>query len=217
MLDVPSLAAFAATMSAEDLRGACGPYSMDSAGVQTCIICLESDPPPIQSGCACRSDTGLAHVGCLIETAVAQRPHRGAKVWWECQTCGQHFTGAMRTGLAEALWSRVCDEAEESAERLAAADNLAHARKGQGRYAEAERIIRQVLGVRRRVLGEEHPETLTSANNLASSLAHQGKHAEAEEMLQAALAARRRVLGSAQCPPRHAQACHCRNLGGNAV
>jgi hypothetical protein len=31
----------------------------------------------------------------------------------------------MQTGLAEAWWSRVCDEAEDSAERLAAAHNLA--------------------------------------------------------------------------------------------
>ena len=45
-----------------------------------CIVCLDSDPPPIQSGCACRSDTGLAHVGCLIQKAVAQQPHRGTKV-----------------------------------------------------------------------------------------------------------------------------------------
>ncbi len=101
---------------------------MASAGIEphecVCIICMGSDPPPIQSGCACRSDTGLAHVGCLIETAVAQRPHRGKKVWWECQTCGQRFTGAMRTGLAEAWWSRVCEQAEESEERLAAAGNL---------------------------------------------------------------------------------------------
>ena len=60
-----------------------------------CIVCLDSDPPPIQSGCACRSDTGLAHVGCLIEKAVAQQPHRGNAVWWECQTCGQQLTGAI--------------------------------------------------------------------------------------------------------------------------
>jgi hypothetical protein len=71
-----------------------------------------SDPPPIQSSCACRSDTGLAHVGRLVEKAV-QQSRRGNKVWWECQTCGQHFTGAMRTGLAELWWSRVHDEAEE--------------------------------------------------------------------------------------------------------
>ena len=72
---------------------------MASAGIEphecVCIVCLDSDPPPIQSGCACRSDTGLAHIGCLIEKAVAQRPHRGNKVWWQCQTCGQQFTGTM--------------------------------------------------------------------------------------------------------------------------
>ena len=157
---------------------------MASAGVEphecVCIVCLDSDPPPIQSGCACRSDTGLAHVGCLIEKAVAQQPHRGDAVWWECQTCGQPFTGAMRTGLAEAWWSWVCDEAEESEERLAAAANLATSLSHQGKHAEAERIEREVLRARRRVLGEEHPSTLLCANNLASSLSDQGKHAEAE-------------------------------------
>jgi hypothetical protein len=91
---------------------------MASAGIEphecACIVGLDSDLLPIQSGCACRSDTGLAHVGCLIEKAVAQQPYRGYAVWWECQTCGQPFTGRMQTGLAEAWWSRVCDEAEES-------------------------------------------------------------------------------------------------------
>ncbi len=90
-----------------------GVSRLASAGMEphecVCIVCLDSDPPPIQSGCACRSDTGLAHVGCLIEKAVVQHPHRGNAVWWECLTCGQQFTGAMRTGLAEAWWSRVCD------------------------------------------------------------------------------------------------------------
>ena len=172
---------------------------MATAGMEphecACIVCLDSEPPPIQSGCACRSDTGLAHVGCLVEKAVAQQPHRGNAVWWECQTCGQHFTGAMRTGLAEAWWSRVCDEAEESAERLAAAHNLGAARHSDGRYAEAESIHREVLGARRRVLGEEHPDTLTSAGNLAASLSNQGKHAEAERIFRGVLGARRRVLG----------------------
>ena len=139
-----------------------------SSSVETecvCTICLDSDPPPIQSGCACRSDTGLAHLDCLIEKAVSQQAHRGFKVWRECQTCGQYFTGAMRTGLGEAWWSRVCDEAAESAERLSAAHNLASCRLGDGRFADAERIHRDVLGVRRRVLGEEHPDTLTSAGD----------------------------------------------------
>ena len=100
-----------------------------------CTICLDSDPPPIQSGCACRSDSGLAHLECLVEKAVVQQAHRGVKVWLECQTCGQNFTGAMRTGLGEALWSRVRGEAEESAERLGAALHLAECRRLDGEYA----------------------------------------------------------------------------------
>ena len=65
---------------------------MASAGIGphecVCIIRLDSDPPPVQSGCACRSDTGLAYVGCLVEKAVVQQPHRGNAVWWKCQTWG---------------------------------------------------------------------------------------------------------------------------------
>ncbi len=166
-----------------------------SAEAACCIICLDSDPPPIQSGCACRSDTGLAHLDCLIEKVVSQQAHRGTKVWWECQTCGQRFTGAMRTGLGEAWWSRMCDQAEESAERLCAAHNLATCRLFDGEYAVAERIEREVLGVQRRVLGEEHPDTLESAGNLALSLSHQGKYGDAERIEREVLGARRRVQG----------------------
>jgi len=169
-----------------------------------CIICLDSDPPPIQSGCACRGDGGLAHVGCLTEKAVSQQAYRGNEVWWECQTCEQNFTGAMRFGLAEAWWSRVCKSTVHrrskcfvTEERLSAAGNLAVCRREQGKYAEAETIHREVLSMRRRVLGEEHPDTLTGASDLASSLSEQGKYAEAGEMFQATLTARQRVLGSA--------------------
>jgi hypothetical protein len=160
-----------------------------------CIICLESGPPPIQSGCACRSDSGLAHLDCLIEKAVAQQAHRGYDVWMMCQTCEQTFTGAMRTGFAEAWLSRVCDQAEESDERLCAAHNLAVSRRFEGKYADAERINREVLDVQRRVLGEEHPDTLRSADHLALSLMHQGKHADAERINREVLGAKRRVLG----------------------
>jgi hypothetical protein len=39
---------------------------------QQCFICLDSNAPPIQSGCACRGDGGLAHVDCLIQVAASQ-------------------------------------------------------------------------------------------------------------------------------------------------
>ncbi len=166
-----------------------------SVEAECCIICLDCDPPPIQSGCACRSDTGLAHVNCLIEKAVSQQAHRGFEVWRQCQTCGQDFTGAMRTGLGEAWWSRVCVQAEESAERLGAAHNLGGCRFRDGKYAEAERIEREVLDVMRRVLGEEHPDALASANNLALSLSYQGKHADAERINREVLGLERRTIG----------------------
>jgi hypothetical protein len=117
-----------------------------------------------------------------------------------------HGPGAMRTGLAETLWSRVCDEAEESEERLDAANNLADARRNDGQYAEAELIEREpeVLEARRRVLGEEHPHTLTSAGNLAVSLRllNQRKHAEAEQIHREVpvLNVLRRVLAGEEHP-----------------
>ncbi len=86
---------------------------------------------------------------------------------------------------------------KEHPHTLTSAGNLASSLWDQGKYAEAERIHREVLGVKRRVLGEEHPSTLNAVGNLAQSLSYQGKHAEAEEMLQVAPAAFRSVLGSA--------------------
>ncbi len=88
-------------------------------------------------------------------------------MWWECQTCGQPFTGQMQTGLAEAWWGRVANRPEHNKERLDAAQNLANARYGDARYAESERINRDVYAVRRRVLGAEHLDTLQSAGHLA--------------------------------------------------
>jgi hypothetical protein len=62
-----------------------------------CIICLDTSPPPIQSGCACRGDSGLAQIACLVQAAASQQARRGwgvlytIVVWQcaqqECQTC----------------------------------------------------------------------------------------------------------------------------------
>ena len=65
----------------------------------------------------------------------------------------------------------------------------------QGKYAQAEAIQREVIGVQKRVLGADHPKTLTTANNLASSLFVQGQLTEAERMMQVTLASCQRVLG----------------------
>ena len=132
-----------------------------------CIICYASVPPPIQSGCACRSDSGLAQG----KYADAERIER-------------EVLGALR---------RV--QGEEHPDTLSSAHNLASMLSQQGKHADAERIHREVLDVTRRVVGEEHPATLSSANNLAVSLSQQGKYADAERIGREVLGVRRQVLG----------------------
>ena len=161
----------------------------------TCYVCYESQPPPIQSGCACRDEAGFVHIGCMVQVAVSQVGHRGTIAWWKCHTCKQTFTGAMRTGLAEAWWARVRDAVEENAERQSAAMNLGQSLYGKGMFGEAKRMFRKVHGIRMRVLGPEHPRTLNCAAEIALSLSGQGKHAEAEQIEREVLAAHKRVLG----------------------
>ena len=118
-----------------------------------CFICLDTSPSPIQSGCACRGATGLAHLSCRVQAAEALVDQKkSTRWWWTCQTCEQQFTGEMRDGLANAWWSQVCDRAEDDRERLSAAGNLAASLSRQGKYDEAEKMQREVLAVRKRVL-----------------------------------------------------------------
>ena len=53
----------------------------------------------------------------------------------------------------------------------------------QGRYEEAEKLHREVLEVRRRMLGPDAPTTLVSVACLARVLNEQGRHEEAIELL----------------------------------
>ena len=119
-----------------------------------CFICLDTSPSPIQSGCACRGAAGLAHLRCRAEAAEALVEQKSsAEWWWTCQTCEQQFTGEMRDGLANAWWSQVCHRAEDDGERLDAAANLAASLSDQGKHDEAEKMEREVLAVKTRVLG----------------------------------------------------------------
>jgi ATP/maltotriose-dependent transcriptional regulator MalT len=77
---------------------------------------------------------------------------------------------------------------------LTSAGNLATFHLEQGKYEEAEVMLREVLAVQKRVRGEE--KTLTAANNLALSLFRQGKHAEAEAGQWEVLALSQRMLGA---------------------
>ena len=65
-----------------------------------------------------------------------------------------------------------------------------------GKYAEAEKINRQALQLKEKVLGAKHPSTLVTMNNLAYVLGNQGLYAEAEQMHRQTLQLSEKVLGT---------------------
>jgi hypothetical protein len=55
-----------------------------------CFICTESTPEPIHLGCACRSDSGFAHIDCMAKFIRSSGVFRR-----ECQICKKKLTGRM--------------------------------------------------------------------------------------------------------------------------
>ena len=173
-----------------------------------CTICLDGgdDPVPIQCGCACRGDGGLAHIACRAEVAARKQAgwHEG---WNTCPTCGQRYTGAMRLGLARELADRMGTRRRDDYGRLAAAHNLGDALNHVGEFAEAADVMAGVLAARKRVYGKEHPISLQTATSLADTYSVQGKIAEAEELQDWVVEASRRVNGKEHPDTLLATAC----------
>jgi tetratricopeptide (TPR) repeat protein len=65
----------------------------------------------------------------------------------------------------------------------------------QGRYAEAEPLIKRSLAIREKVLGSDHPDVARSLNNLADLYERQGRYAEAQPLFERALSIRGRAVG----------------------
>ena len=74
-------------------------------------------------------------------------------------------------------------------------NNLGQVGKVQGRYAEAEPLIRRSLAIREKVLGRDHPDVARSLNNLADLYERQGRYAEACRCIERALAIRETAVG----------------------
>jgi len=66
---------------------------------------------------------------------------------------------------------------------------------GQGRWAEAEGLLVQVVEERKWVLDQENPDTLASMANLAVTSGNQGRWNEAEGLLVQILETSSCVLG----------------------
>jgi tetratricopeptide (TPR) repeat protein len=65
----------------------------------------------------------------------------------------------------------------------------------QGQYSDAERLFREVLAERERLLGPEHPDTLETRSDLGRTFYYEGKYAEDERELRALLALNEKAFG----------------------
>jgi tetratricopeptide (TPR) repeat protein len=65
----------------------------------------------------------------------------------------------------------------------------------QGKYGEAEPLLRKALAISEEVLGPKHPDTAQAYNELASNLESPGHAQEAEPLHRKALAIREEILG----------------------
>jgi serine/threonine-protein kinase len=100
------------------------------------------------------------------------------------QTRGQ---AAEAEGLSERAAAISSQYPGEIRETLAMMSNLGSELSDCGRYAEAEKVLREVLARRRQLLGEDHPQVQLSKVRLGFLLARRGKYTEAEPLYRDAL------------------------------
>ena len=179
---------------------------MDERDEPCCVVCLGSEPTPIQRGCACRGDAGLSHTRCMVRYAESQEAYHGIHAWKTCRTCKQPFTGTMRRLLAETLVDtydrrvrlrqRVPPLDVDAAEsgRLDAELNLAESLAADGECTEAVRRMRRVLHRREQTLRYDDRRMLETQSVLAWALSAQ-RPDEAERLNRVVLAVHRRIRG----------------------
>jgi tetratricopeptide (TPR) repeat protein len=124
----------------------------------------------------------------LAEQIVAFRKHRQGAGHWE--TTDARFEVATWQSLA-----RVPEGDRAAVVRAKVRTAEGRALRERGRYREAEKPLREALGICRKVLGEEHAETASGYDRLASCLDKQGRSSEALPLARRALAIREKVLG----------------------
>jgi tetratricopeptide (TPR) repeat protein len=129
--------------------------------------------------------------------AEALGPARQAAAVCEQALGRDHWQTADARRRVETL-DKIAGLPEEGRQALAAVralDQEFREAYGKERYADAERLARQLVEVQRHWLGEAHSDTADSYSFLAIDLWSQGKLAEAEALLRKALAINLKARG----------------------
>ncbi len=113
------------------------------------------------------TDDWQKHMDAAVEAFVASDYAEAGKQYEAAVNEAEAF-GADDTRLAESL------------------NGLAVVYRDQGRYTEAEPLLKRALSIREKALGPAHPDVIQSLNNLAGLYQDQGRTAEAEPLLDKA-------------------------------
>ncbi len=89
----------------------------------------------------------------------------------------------------------VCTQYPEHQDTLWTIHHLATCTRDDGRLQDAEKLQRETLVIRRRILGPEHPDTLGSMEELAVILDMLHRYTEAAELYRRTIEVQRRILG----------------------
>ena len=157
---------------------------------EQCRVCLEGeDDGPLVRPCACRGTSPWVHEHCL-EHWRRTGPKEDAA--YRCGQCMDEYRDALSLEL---LSARLQTERTDGEATISTLYTLAEELRVQGKYEEAELLVREVLEVLRATLGNRHPDTLGSINNLGLLLKDKGDLAAAEPLLREALEVQRETLG----------------------
>ena len=99
------------------------------------------------------------------------------------------------TDVAATQIARAVDLAKSEQTKSAALHEYGSLKERQGKYGEAETLLRRSLAIDEKALGVEHPDYGASLHALAGVLESQGKYGEAETLLRRSLALKEKALG----------------------
>ncbi len=125
----------------------------------------------------------LAGLLCLAlwTTALAQQTQ-----WEKLNGAGMEAYERGRYAEAEKLWLAALKEAEtfggEHTRLATSLNNLAELYRAQGKYAQAEPLLRRALAIKEKALGPEHVQVATVLENYAALLHKLNRDAEADKM-----------------------------------
>jgi tetratricopeptide (TPR) repeat protein len=125
---------------------------------------------------------------------------------WSAEKRIDYADALIRFQDAEKLTDRIRDPLERARVQF----GIGMVDYDRGQYSDSERLFREVLKERERVLRAEDADTLVARSDLETALFYQGKYAEVEEQLRILLTLKERALGL-----EHPETLKARNnLGG---